>query len=336
MISMRARHGYVGALRNAHCVYGLWALRPRAPAPSSRDGQTSLPKAPAVGVSGRRRSEALVFALTLVFASFAPARPTSAALPPARIRQMERLIDALASRNDAPRLVGKEGSAFPIFAEKFDWNDQKRVQAAAWALAQDDSNDLWGCLVEHLRDKRYSATCEIGDDYPCNYDVGTICLFIARSKLRCAYLRHLEPGKTFHYGGNSWNWVSNVTRDFIPGIVQRDLHHGSRVYDPDDLAEWYRARKGKPLYELQMEMCEWAVKKVEDAPGVAEKPRKTFIAAVRNEIESLRKAKRPVVDHSPWASPMSDNWKFYSKETARWWGDSAPNYDQKRDQNQKR
>jgi hypothetical protein len=292
--------------------------------------------APVVGVSGRRRFEALVFALTLVLASFAPARPTSAAPPADRIREMERLIDAVASRNDAPRLVGKEGSAFPVFAEKFDWNDQKRVQAAAWALAQDDSNGLWGCLVEHLRDKRYAATCEIGDDDPCNYDVGTICLFIARNKLLCAYLWHLEPGKTHHYGGNSWNWVSDRTKDFIPGSVQLELHHGSHVYDPDDLAEWYRARKGKPLYALQMEMCEWAVKKVEDARGVSEKPKRKFVAAVRDEIESLKKTKRPVVDHSPWASPMSYNWKFYSKETVRWWGSSAPDHDPKTDQEQKR
>jgi len=333
---MQARHDYVGRLPNARFMHGLWALRPRAAAPSSRDGQASSPTAPAVGVSGRRRSKALVFALTLVLASFAPALPTSAALPPDRIREMERLIDAVASRNDAPRLVGKEGSAFPIFADKFDWKDQKRVQAAAWALAQDDSNDLWGCLVEHLRDKRYSATCEIGDDYPCNFDVGTICLFIARDKLRCAYLRHLEPGKTHHYSGGSGKWVSDRTTDFIRGSVQRELHYGAHIYDPDELAEWYRARKGKPLYELQMEMCEWAVKKVEAGRGVSEKPKREFVAAVRNEIESLKKTKRPVVGPSPWASPMSHDWKFYSKETARWWGDSAPNHDQKTDQDKKR
>ena len=72
---------------------------------------------------------------------------------------MERLIHAVASRNEAPKLVGKERS-FPTHSlpGQFYWKDQKRVRAAAWALAQDDSNDLFGRLVEHLNDKRYSAT----------------------------------------------------------------------------------------------------------------------------------------------------------------------------------
>jgi hypothetical protein len=102
-----------------------------------------------------------------------------------------------------------------------------------------------------------------------------------------------------------------ATTDFIPGSVQSELHGGPHVYEPDDLAEWYRTRKGKPLYELQAETCGWAVKKVEGARGVAQKPKKEFVAAVRDEIESLKKTKRPVVDPSPWASPMSHNWKFY-------------------------
>ena len=252
---------------------------------------------------------------------------------------MERMIDAAASRNEPPKLIGRDGVvyptfsdkavtlAYPAFSDKFDWKDQKRVQAAVVALTQDDSNDLWGCLVEHFDDKRYAGTTELDEDSPFNDQVGSICLTIARNKLQCAYLRHLEPGKTFHYGGPTFNHVPVNSRDFLPDGVQRELHDAPQLYTTDDgLAGWYRARKGKPLYELQIEVCEWAVKTVEDARGAAEKPKKKFIAAVRKEIESLKKNKKPVVDPSPWASPMSEwfsmkmsegpNWKFYTKESA--------------------
>jgi len=162
----------------------------------------------------------LVFALALTFASFGLAQTTSAEQPTDRIHEVERLIDAIASRNEAPQLVGEKRFAYPIFPEKFDWDDQKRVQKAAWALAQDDSNDLWGCLVEHFHDKRYSGTCQIDENYPWNYEVGTICVFIARNKIRCAYLLHLEPGKTGHYGGPTSNFVSKDSRDFLPDSLQ--------------------------------------------------------------------------------------------------------------------
>ena len=56
---------------------------------------------------------------------------------------------------------------------------------------------------------------------------------------------------------------------------------------------------------------------MEDAHGVADKPKKKFIAAVRNEVESLKKNKKPIVDPSTWSSPMSDGyWKFYTKESS--------------------
>ena len=201
---------------------------------------------------------------------------------------------------------------------------RKRVQAAARALSQDNSNDLFGCLVRHFDDKRYAGTSEMYEGCPWNEQVGTICFVIARNKLQCAYLRHLEPGKTFQYGGPTFNHVPENSRDFLPDGVQRELHDAPQLYATDDgLAGWYRARKGKPLYELQIEVCEWAIKTVEDAHSVADKPREKFVAAVRKETASLKKNKKPVGDPSPWASPMNEwfspkmceqaNWKFYLK-----------------------
>ena len=280
--------------------------------------------ASAIMPRGGRLSAALICTLSVVVMSFI--EPTSAGPPADRIRETGGLVDAVASHNKAPKLVGEKRFAYPIFPEKFDWNDQSRVRAAAWALAQDGSNDLWGCLVEHFHDTRYSATCELDECYPDNYTVGDICANIAKNKLLCAYLRHLEPGGTSHYGGPTFNSVSEDTRDFLPNSVQRDLHYVPYLCDTDKLAAWYRARKGKPLYEIQIEVCEWAIKKVEDAHGVADKPKKTFIAAVRNEVEFLKKNKKPIVDPSTWSSPMSDGyWKFYTRESALWTRDTVLN-----------
>ena len=277
----------------------------------------SLPSRSAVRITVGGVSAILIFALLSAFASFGLAQTTSPDQPGDRIHEMDRLIDAVASRNKAPKLVGEESFAYPIFPEKFDWDDQKRVRRAAWALAQDDSNDLWGCLVEHFHDKRYSGTCQLDECYPANFEVGIICLFIARNKLSCAYLLHLEPGKTSHYGGPTSNFVSEKSRDFLPDSLQRKLHYAPHLYESDGLVRWYHVRQGKLLYELQIEVCEWAINNVENASGVAEKPKKEFIADVRKEIESLKRNKKPVVDHSPWSSPMdARDWKFYSIKDA--------------------
>ena len=277
----------------------------------------SSPPGSAVWAPTHRGSATLVFAFALISGFFILPRTVSAEQPADRVHEMDRLIDAIASRNEAPKLVGEERFAYPSFPEKFDWDDEKRVQKAAWALAQDDSNDLWGCLVKHFHDKRYSGTCQIDENHPWNYEVGTICVFIARNKLCCAHLLHLEPGKTRHYGGPTFNLVSEDSRDFLPDSLQRKLHYAPHLQETDALAKWYHAREGEPLYELQIEVCEWAVDNVENASGAAEKPKKDFVADVRKEIESLKRNKTPVVDHSPWASPMSaPNWKFYSIKDA--------------------
>ena len=303
VITMQTRHDHVGALPDANCIHGLCVTAEGRCAKFRRGTSVLAGRASARGPS-RSQVRGYCHRPHRSFRVMRPAQPTSAVPSADRKREMERLIDAVASRNEAPKLVGEHPLAYPIFGEKFDWKDQDRVQAAAWALAQDETNDLWGCLMEHVGDKRYSATCQLDECYPENYEVGVICEMIAQKKLLCAYLRHLEPGKTAHYGGPTRNNVSDDTKDFIPGSVQFELHYVSYLYDADGLAKWYHARKGKPLYELQIEMCEWAVKKVEDAHGVAEKPKKEFIAAVRKEIESLKKSRKPVVDPSPWASPM--------------------------------
>jgi hypothetical protein len=254
------------------------------------------------------------FGLAMVLASLALAKSALGEPPTDRTREIERQIDGLASHNEAPKLFGDT----PIFSENFDWGDRKRVEAIAWALSQDDSNDLWGHLVAHFHDARYSATIRTSDGEPQDFDVGNVCRIIAGHKLRCAYLMHLEPGKTAPYGVNSPNWVSEQTKDFLPGSIQSDLHWNMPPeLTPRRLTEWYEARATKPFYELQIEVCEWAIKRVHDAHGAADKPKREFIATVRKQIESLRKSKRPVIDPSSWASPLTPPWQSYSPDDAK-------------------
>jgi hypothetical protein len=257
--------------------------------------------------------------LAASFASFSLARAASEEPPRDRTREIERLIDGLASHNEAPKLVGDT----PIFSENFDWGDRKRVQAVAWALSQDDSNDLWGHLVEHFHDTRYSATNPASDGTPINDDVGIVCWFIAKNKLICAYLRHLEPRKTYPYSPNIGTAISEYTTEYLPGSVQEDLHYhyqySSFRSDHPNLAEWYQARKTKPFYELQIEACEWAIKRVQDARSAADKSKSEFIAAVKKEIESLKKNKRPVADPSKWASPLNLLWRSYTPADAKYY-----------------
>ena len=93
-------------------------------------------------------------------------------------------------------------------------------------------------MVEHLEDQRYCATCQVEDVDGLNYQVGTICLYVVRDKLRCAYLSHLEPGGTRLHSVNSSNWVPENTTRFIRGEVQGLLHDSPHFYEPDELAEW--------------------------------------------------------------------------------------------------
>jgi hypothetical protein len=264
----------------------------------------------------RRLAAAIAFFTALVFSPRAHAQPAPARPPAERERELDRLIDAVASRNRPPKLV----QDVPDFPEGYDFKDQERVRAAIWALSQDDSNDLWERLAAHFGDQRYSVSFQSKGEgrSGCQLDVGVICQAVARGKFKCAYLRHLEPEKTYPYGPNAWLGFGGHTKDFIPESKHFHLHRPPQIGNVHDLAAWCLTRKGKPLYELQIEICEWAVKRVEGYDDVAEKPKKEFVAALQKEIESLNKSKRPVVDHSRWASPIADAFcKFYgSRESA--------------------
>jgi hypothetical protein len=243
-----------------------------------------------------------------------------------RIQELDRLIDAVVSHNEQPKTAEIWDRTYMLFGKDFDWKDQKRVQKAVWVLSQDESNDLWARLVEHRDDTRYAVTgywtAIIDAD---NLMVGDICRELAFNHLLCAYLQYLLPGKTFPYGGDTTNWVDDDSKEFIPGKLQEELHNPPHLgrYSSErpgqaKLKTWYDERRGKPLYELQIEICEWAVKRVESDPTAAAKPKKDFVGNVKRQIELLKKTMKPVVDRMPYASPLSNELcSFFDAELAQ-------------------
>jgi hypothetical protein len=239
-----------------------------------------------------------------------------------------QLIEALANRNEEPKVVECDGLTFTLFSPKYDWAEDKRVQSAISTLARDENEALWQHLTQCIDDKRYSFSVGEQPLWAHVWSVGHVCRQIAKKRLLCAYLQHLEPGKTTPYGGNSSNFVSDDSKEFLPGGLQADLHYPRQLDnttsdDPrDHFKSWCQARKGKPLYELPIEMCEWAVTKAENCRNAEEEPKRRFVDAVKKQIALLKDAKKPVIDRSATNSPLlmyQGSRTFYEEEATRGW-----------------
>jgi hypothetical protein len=209
-----------------------------------------------------------------------------AAGPPVSRRAKEaKMIDALASRNKAPRLIkldkdepGKRTDALPLFPANYDWKEQRRVEAALNKVAKETTREMWEELVKNLGDKRYSMTLKFADDDLCLVDshwtVGEFCREIALHELREVWRRHL------------------------PTVHGRQIPlHGDGGYF--ELGAWRQKRKDKALFQLQIESCEWALAaltKVRERDFDEESPTKAqAMKRIKAEINSLRKTKRPVI-----------------------------------------
>lgn len=180
----------------------------------------------------------------------------------------QSLLDAIASRNLAPTIKGPS-SGPPLFGDEFDWSDYERVTKAITNL-ETHAEQEWPELLMHFEDKRYSTTTDDAGGGPHNYCVGDICKRIVRKALTRGYIKH------FHKG------------------LSTEVHYHQIRYQAEDqeLREWCEERKAKRLYELQIEMCEWAVAKVMKSKYITDEERKPFVDAVQAEIAELQKTKK--------------------------------------------
>ena len=176
-------------------------------------------------------------------------------------------VDKLATSNPPATIQGEPGRERAT-RDKFDLEESKRINTAVAQVIR-RSEELWPELVKHLSDDRYSKTVGIDAGYPRNWSVGDICQDIIGTTLSAAYYRHLQPGTKQSYH-----------RFHIPDIAKDKLK----------LREWCVARKDRKLFELQIEVCEWAITEIKTSDmGVKEKQRIT--TAIQKEIDGLAKSR---------------------------------------------
>ena len=149
------------------------------------------------------------------------------------------IVEALANRNHPPKHVGEFHE--PIFDAKFDWREDERVWDAL-DLATKHAEEAWPELVKHLNDDRYCVTYESFSEYTYDFTVGRVC--------RVIILRSLSAG---YFSGVEWRTKKAYLTMETAGFLR----------DPKTLKAWCEKRRDKKLYELQMEMCEWAKTEIE-------------------------------------------------------------------------
>lgn len=213
------------------------------------------------------------------------------------------LIDALVNHNPAPimtnpplRFPPTEDEGLPLFDKKYDWSEYDRANKAVDSLVA-HAEEAWPELLKHFDDKRYCMTYK--GDYGQNYSVGDMCEQIVHDYLVEGYSRHLpvlfravsnaEGAHAALQGSRVW-WEAGTTRKV-----------------------WCEKRKGKPLYELQIEMCEWAIARVAKLKDVSDEERGPFVKAVRAEITRLRQSKKAARFRG---FSRNENFALYNREIA--------------------
>ncbi len=182
-----------------------------------------------------------------------------------------RLIDALASRNPEPKILKIGISYLPIFSLDYDWKDETRVRQTLSKIYKDASETMWEELVNHISDKRYSLTYYCDDHYTINGTVGDWCEEIVRWRLY---------GPVGQY-------------DLTPQREGRSIHLVDDVYD--DLVAWRKARAQKPLVDLQIEICELAIKRIPDVEELTSEEKRTMIKQVTAQKGSLQRTRKPLM-----------------------------------------
>jgi hypothetical protein len=186
--------------------------------------------------------------------------------------EYKRLVLSLANKNPPPRLIGEKPDQRPVFAKDYDWVEQERVLKVIQMLL-DNAEPALSELAENLSDTRYCITFD--QDYIVNDTVGDICRIILVENLTTAY------------------------RPYIPGgeLSAARLYFPDALRDKDKMRAWIREQvsKQRPLYELQIEMCQWAINEIPGLPEVSDAEKQTAIRNIQAQIETLRMTRKPVL-----------------------------------------
>jgi hypothetical protein len=224
------------------------------------------------------------------------------------------LIDAVANRNPKPEIVDVKGVRtphllMPLYSETYNWAEEERVHRAIQELAEADSEELWPKLMANLGDKRYCMMYTNYNTVSRDYEatVGDVCFWIGLKDLRHAYYP-MAPRQ-------------RRRGPILPQLAQP-------FFSADELTEWWRSRRNKPLYEIQIDLADLAVSRVEQAEAtvVSKEDAEKFIAGVKKVAAELRAAKKPVFFHA-WplrgdallysAGRAADNRKLYEAQKGK-------------------
>jgi hypothetical protein len=183
------------------------------------------------------------------------------------------LLDSLVNHNVPP--VIPEGYT-AVFRKDYDWTERDRVRKAIDRVAK-RAEELWPALVEHLTDERYCITW--GSEGDENLSVGDICRQIISDNLSEAYHRRLPEGSD-----------EMIHRRLIAPDV---ACHGLK-----SLKKWCEERKGKKLFELQVESSEWAIREIRGLSRVSEKDRRQATDSIRKVVASLLRTRQAIAPAS--------------------------------------
>jgi hypothetical protein len=200
-----------------------------------------------------------------------------------------KLVDALHNRNEPPQIVGGWDTAFD---PKYDFNEQKRVDKIIDTMMI-FTEEVWPLMVGHLGDKRYSYTIGF-DDTTYNYSIGDVCEQIIHNTLEAGFVRSLNilKGTNLHV---------------------KDFENPELYDDAETLKTWLITRKDRKLYELQIEVLEWIIKRTEEL-GIPEDKRREFIEQINEDILYLRKEKEPYIKRK--FIPYNEVWTYMKADDA--------------------
>jgi hypothetical protein len=148
-------------------------------------------------------------------------------------KSWDKLLGEMASRNKPPRLMMVGAATIPIFANDYDWSEQRRVRAAIETVMRRKDNAAWWRLREATGDDRYVLTARHGA-VARNFTVGELCSSIVDLRLCLAFQAHLPT---------------------VPGKLPPSFRPEQEYWLHE--AEW--ARQRVPLYAMQAALCERAL-----------------------------------------------------------------------------
>src|SRR5262249_22557312 len=95
-------------------------------------------------------------------------------------KKLAMMIDALANRNQPPKLVDDGVGKLPLFPAKYDWKEYKRVMSALGKVNREKTPEMWEELLRRTGDQRYCLTLKWDEDHALgNRTVGTFCSHFA-------------------------------------------------------------------------------------------------------------------------------------------------------------